>query len=123
MYCHTRNKVAERKLISRSTCLLDMYMADRQTYPAEGYDVTRLKPGGELAHDRHFKQHHDAAGGQHQPGIFRRVSHEGLEKLRHHHQLLKRQNAEMKHQIGRGEVEVLEQTHIDDRLSYDATPR
>ena len=29
MYCQTRKKVAERKLISRSTCLLDMYMATR----------------------------------------------------------------------------------------------
>src|SRR6266446_6888361 len=26
MYCHTRKKVAERKLMSRSTCLQDTYM-------------------------------------------------------------------------------------------------
>ena len=54
MYCHTRKNVAERKLISRSTCLLRNVHGYRETYPTKGYDVTRLESGGEFAyHGQH----------------------------------------------------------------------
>src|SRR5271156_906252 len=75
MYCHIRNQEAD--LFGR--CI----HADGKSDPTKRDDIARLEPCGEFAYHGQHDEYHKRAGRKHHPRLLCRVSHKGLQKLRH----------------------------------------
>ena len=68
------------------------------SWPTMGISTSRTRP----------------RAGKHQAGRLRRVAHQRLQKLRHHHQAAEQQHAQQEHhEVRHGEVEILEHAHVD----------
>ena len=121
--CTTRRMLADRKLISRSRCLRGVVHGKRKREPAKSDEVARLDFGREIPCDRHQKQEQQAAAGKHQARRLGRITHEGLKELGHHHEAGEKHDSQNEHHgVGAEEVQVLEESHFDDRGLVEPFP-